>query len=146
MQHARTDDETWRECRDELRRAYLLVSFGNVDAGIEICREVDDRLGGAHHLPATLEGEFLVAKGELREAIGRLRETIQRFPEQVLPRLHFAEACYLDGRTEQGERALEEARERHDGEHTELLESLEETWGDVDAEAIPPPVRIREAS
>jgi len=146
MQNARTDDETWKECRDELRRAYLLVSFGNVEKGIDICRDVDDRLGGAHHLPGTLEGEFLVAKGELREAIARLRETVQRFPEQVLPRLHFAEACFLDGRAEQGERALDEARERHDGAHAEFLDALEETWGDADPEEIPPPVRIREPS
>jgi len=143
METERTD-ETWEQSRRELRRAYLLVGFGNIDEAIEICRKVDERLESAHHLPGTMEGEFLVAKGDLRGALGRLREVTRSFPDEPLPRLHFAEACYLDGRTEQGSRALERARELDDGEHAEFAASLEETWCGVEPEEIPPPVRVEQ--
>jgi predicted Zn-dependent protease len=139
-----SDDEStdWERARQELRRGYMLVSFGQFEPAIEACRRADELVDGEHHLPRTLEGNALVARGDLREAIGVLREVTQNFPQAALPQMHFAEACYLAGRKRQADRALDRAGELDDGEHADFLEALQTTWRDVDADEIPPPIEI----
>lgn len=139
-----TDDhaDDWAAARRELKRAYLLVSVGEIEPAIEKCRRADRRIDGAHHLPETLAGSFQIARGEMREAIATLREVTRAHPEAALPRAHFAEACFFAGRTRQGERALEKARELDDGDHAELIAELETIWKGVDPDEIPPPVDI----
>lgn len=139
------DSDDWECARQELRRGYMLVSFGQFDAAIEACRRADDLIGGEHHLPRTIEGNALVARGEVREAIRLLREVTREFPEAALPKMHFAEACYFAGRKRQADRALDEARELDDGEHAEFLEALQTTWRDVEADEIPPPIEIEQS-
>jgi Flp pilus assembly protein TadD len=134
--------EGWEEARDELRRAYLLVSFGMVDEAIEVCRRADGLIDGGHHLPRTMEGSFLIARGDVTEALKLLRRVTRGNPQAVLPRVHFAEACYSAGRTRQGERALSKARQLDNGEHERMIEKLKETWGELEAAEIPPPVEL----
>ncbi len=136
------ESSDWERARQELRRGYMLVSFGQFDDAIEACRRADTLVDGAHHLPRMIEGNVLVARGDLREAIGVLREVTREFPQAALPKMHFAEACYLAGRKRQGDRALDEAWELDDGEHAEFLEALQTTWRDIDADEIPPPIEI----
>lgn len=140
----RADREAWAAAREDLRRAYLLVSFGDFDPAIEACRRADRRIEGDHHLPKTLEGNFQVARGDVREALGTLRTVTRAHPGAALPRIHFAEACLLAGRRRQGERALEKARELDDGEHADMIAKLEAAWEDVDPDEVPPPVEIAE--
>jgi len=138
------DEEAWAAARRDLQRAYLLVSYGDIEPAIEACRRADRRIEGAHHLPKTLEGNFQVARGEVRAALGTLRGVARAHPEASLPRIHFAEACLLAGRARQGERALERARELDDGEHAEMIAGLEAAWDDLDPDDVPPPVEIAE--
>ena len=106
---------TIEEVRRELKRAYLLVSWGNFDEAIEVCRGADQLAEPAHHLPRTMIGNFLVAKGEVGEALKVLRQVTREFPEEALPQIHFSEACYLAGRKRQGDRAFSKACDLDDG-------------------------------
>ncbi len=142
IEDAQRRDEIWTEARGELRRAYLAVGFGRFDEALEACERARELIDGEHHLPATIRGSVLAAKGDLRGAIGALREVTRRFPEATLPRLHFAEACYLAGRERQADRALEAARRLGVDEHAEFLDALEATWSDVEPSEVPPPVQI----
>lgn len=144
-----TDDEQqngWDEARDELRRAYLLVSFGNYDEAIEACHRADDLVDGSHHLPKTLEGNFLVSRGDVRAAIKTLRKVTKSFPDETLPQIHFAEACYFGGRKRQGDRALKKAKDLDDGEYREMIDELEAAWEDVEPDEIPPPLEVGDSN
>lgn len=140
------DEEAWEGARRDLRRAYLLVNFGHLEPAIEACRRADRRIDGNHPLPKTLEGNFQVARGEIRKALGTLRSVTRAHPEAALPRIHFAEACLLAGRERQATRAMEKARELDDGEHGELLASLEAAWEGIAPDETPPPVEIAETT
>lgn len=133
---------TIEEVRRELKRAYLLVSWGNFDEAIEVCRRADQLAEPAHHLPRTMIGNFLVAKGEVGEALKVLRQVTREFPEEALPQIHFSEACYLAGRKRQGDRAFSKACDLDDGEYAELLDELEASWGEVDPGDLPPPLEV----
>ena len=135
-------DGAYEASRSELRRAYLLVSFGRFEAAVEACRRADDLIDGGHHLPKTLEGSFLISKGDTAEALQVLRRVVADRPEVALPRIHFAEACFLEGRMRQGEHHLEEARRIDDGRHDALIERLAEAWLEVEVESIPPPMEV----
>lgn len=147
--HTRSDsqsdekDPELEAAQSELKRAYLLLGWGNYEEAIEICEEVDASLDGKHHLPETMRGSFLLAQGKVREALKVLRGVTKRFSDEALPQIYFAEACYLAGRQKQGDRALRKAKKLDgDGEHAELLENLEETWEDVDPADVPPPLKV----
>lgn len=136
--------EKTETARDELRRAYLLVSFGRFDEAIEACRRADRLLEGGHPLPKTLAGNFSIARGDVATGLKLLREAIERFPDEPLPRIHFAEACFVDGRMRRGERALERARALDESESTfaELIDEVERAWAGVDSGDVPPPLRV----
>lgn len=134
--------EEMETARDELRRAYLLVSFGRFDEAIEACRRANRLLDGGHPLPKTLAGNFSIARGDVATGLKLLREAIERFPDEPLPRIHFAEACFVDGRMRRGERALERARSLDESTYAELIGEVEKAWRGVDSGDVPPPLRV----
>jgi tetratricopeptide (TPR) repeat protein len=133
----------------ELKRAYLHVSFGQYDQGIEACERAADAAPD-HYLPATLRGSFEMAAGRVRDALGTLRPVTRRYPDEALPRLYFAEACFLAGRHRQGERALNQAysicQKQSDESPSEqvvaLLDELRRTWESVEPVHVPPPLVV----
>jgi predicted Zn-dependent protease len=139
-QKTREGDDAGLRAQEELKRGYLHVSFGQYDEGIKACRSAAE-LAPDHHLPPTLEGSFEMAAGRLREALGTLRKATRRHPDQPLPWLYFAEACFLSGRRRQGERALGKAQALDEpGEHGDLIADLRQTWQAVEPSEVPPPL------
>lgn len=130
------------EARDELRRAYLQVSFGKYPEAIAACERAA-QLAPDHHLPATLKGSFEMAAGRVRDALGTLRGVTRRHDEEALPQIYFAEACFMAGRRRQGERALDKAEALLDSQElADLIDSLRQTWASVDADELPPPLVV----
>jgi predicted Zn-dependent protease len=119
------------DARETLSRAYLLVGWGQIDAAVDLCERVDAELGGAHPLPQTLAGGFLVGAGRMSEGLKRLGATVRRFPRAPLPGIQFAEACFLAGRQRQAERAMDRVRPLLDEaseESRRWFDSLQEVW------------------
>ncbi|MFP4600479.1 MAG: tetratricopeptide repeat protein [Persicimonas sp.] len=140
-------DEAELAAQEELKRAYMQVSFGQFDQAIESCERAARHLPD-HHLPAALKGSFELAAGRVREALGTLRQATRRWNDQPLPWLYFAEACFLGGRRRQGLRALDKA-EKHaarmeQGEQVaqigELIDELRQIWKAVEPTEMPPPL------
>jgi predicted Zn-dependent protease len=142
-------DQTDSAGQVELKRAYLHVSFGQYDQAIEAC----DRAAAAapeHHLPATLRGSFEMAAGRVRDALGTLRPVTRRHPDEPLPKIYFAEACFLAGRHRQGLRALKQAeaicQEAQDDPQVaqciELVDGLRQIWQSVEPTEVPPPLVV----
>ena len=128
----------------ELKRAYLHVSFGQYDEAIAAAKRAA-QIAPEHHLPPTLEGSFELAAGRVRKALGTLRKVTKRHPDQVLPQIHFAEACFMAGRHRQAKRAMDRASGMEAAaEHAQLLEELERTWGSVEPSEVPPPLVVKQ--
>lgn len=143
-------DEAALAAQEELKRAYMQVSFGQFDQAIESCERAAQNLPD-HHLPAALKGSFELAAGRVREALGTLRQATRRWNDQPLPWLYFAEACFLGGRRRQGLRALDKAEQfaaqMEQGEQPaeaaqigELIEELRQTFKEVEPAEMPPPL------
>jgi predicted Zn-dependent protease len=133
------------EARRELRRAYLLVSFGDFDQALHICRDLTEKLP-EHPLPAAMEGAFLTASGKPQSALKLLSRVIRRFPESALARLYFCEACLLSGRLPRGLKELEKLDPNllDTPELKEFAASLKDTFDGLDPAAIPAPVIVAE--
>jgi predicted Zn-dependent protease len=151
-------DSSETSARTELKRAYLCVSFGQFEQAIEACDRAADA-APRHHLPATLRGSFQMSAGRVRDALATLRSVTRAHPDQPLPKVYFAEACFMAGRRRQGERALEQAEEicqsdseqRPDSEQTwrdcaELIAYLRQTWQSVEPSQVPPPLVVEMAA
>lgn len=135
-------DDTTLAARTELRRAYLHLSYGDVDAALEACARART-LAPEQAAPRLIEGSALIAAGRLRDAVGVLRAVTQRWPSEPLGHVYFAEACWLMGRARQAERAIERAEALDTtGEHAEYIESLRGTWEAFGEGAQPEPVVI----
>jgi predicted Zn-dependent protease len=140
MPQTTESDEAALAAQEELKRAWMQVSFGQFDRAIESCRRAAQLLPD-HHLPPTLEGSFELAAGRVRQALGTLREATRRHQDQPLSWLYFAEACFLGGRRRQAVRALGKAEALPDpGEVGELIEQLRQTWQDIEPSEMPPPL------
>lgn len=133
-------EETTLAARTELRRAYLHLSYGDIDAALEACARART-LAPEQAAPRLIEGATLTAAGRLRDAVGVLRAATQRWPDEPLGHVYFAEACWLMGRARQASQALERA-ERLDtpGDLAPYIADLRAAWAAV-GEA-PAPVRI----
>ncbi len=128
--------------RDELRRAYMHVSFGQYDEAIAACERAA-KVAPDHYLPPTLQGSFELACGRVRDALGTLRGVTRRHGDEPLPQIYFAEACLLSGRRRQGERALDKAERLADSEEVEqLVDELRQIWEAIDPSQMPPPLVV----
>jgi predicted Zn-dependent protease len=141
MTRQETGQERGRQddVRETLSRAYLLVGWGQVDAAVALCEQVDADLGGEHPLPQTLAGGFLVGAGRINEGLKRLGATVRRFPRAPLPGIQFAEACFLAGRRRQAERAMDRVRpllEEASDESHRWYDSLRDVWLSDDPPAV----------
>lgn len=134
--------------QDDLKRAFLHMSFAQYDEAIAACERAADH-APEHPLPAALKGSFELAAGRVRKALGTLRRTTKQHPGDALSHIYFAEACFLAGRHRQGRRALARAEalieaEGRDVEHgvdlTELISNVGQVWGEIDMSELPPPV------
>jgi predicted Zn-dependent protease len=118
----------------------MQMGFGQFDEALESCARAE-RLLGEHYLPATLRAAVLSARGQHAEAIRALKRIRDNHPEQALPHLYFAEACFFSGRTRQAERALACADDCEKSQDEEaFLERLRAVWEQVEPADVPPPL------
>ncbi len=112
----------------ELKRAYLLVEYGEIDDALKAC-DAAAQLAASVSTPTVLKGAILTGIGRHKEALALLRQATRRWPDAPLTHLHFAEACYFAGRERQARQALDEAqRADSDGEHATLIDALRTLW------------------
>lgn len=112
----------------ELKRAYLMVEQGDLEQALERCA-LARQLAPQQPLPQILEANILSAKGAHKEALALLRQVTKRWPDEALGHIHFAEVCFMMGRTSQAQRSLEQARAKAlKPDEVALLETLSSFW------------------
>lgn len=130
------------EARSRLQRAYLMLSFGDVEGARRACAQAAEA-EPEHPLPAALAGAVELAAGQLPAALRALRRVTRRWPDAPCGHLYFAEACLLMGRERAGLVALERA-EACDarGVWASQIEATRALWSGLEPDQIPSPLRI----
>ncbi len=139
-------DDDQREARLELQRAYLLLSWGELDQAREACERAQD-IYPDHPLAPSIAASIDIAAGKLPDALRALRRVTKKWPKAPVGHLYFAETCFLMGRGRQGWKALEKAEQLdEDGVWAEQLTAMRQTWEALeDEENLPDPIEIKEA-
>ena len=123
------EEESRREGQGELKRAYLLTTYGHYEAAMQACDRAREFLGD-DPLPGALKGAILSASGRPKEAIRELNGVCRRHREAILPALYLAEACFLAGRMRRGWKVLREINPAalKESPWAEFAAELEQGW------------------
>lgn|SRR5690554_406979 len=121
-----------------LKKAYLLLSYGQYEEAIAACEEAS-KVAPGHPLAAVLKGSFEMAVGRVNDALGTLRAVTNRHPEHPLALIYFAEACFLAGRSAAAQRALAQLDKLTLSEALcEFRDELVQVWDSMALDIIPP--------
>ena len=134
------------EAQISLKKAYLLLSYGHFNQAINSCTEAT-KLCPDNYLAPSLHGAILVAAGRINEAIQHLSRVMRRFPNEILPRLYFCEACLLGGRTQRGLKELGTIGKTitEDSPWFPFYENVQATFEGLDPSQIPAPLVVPDA-
>ncbi|MBA2660962.1 MAG: tetratricopeptide repeat protein [Bradymonadaceae bacterium] len=122
-----------------LKRAYLLLGYGHFEQAIAACEEAIAHCPN-HPLAPALQGAILCASGRTSEALQHLARVMRRFPDEIVARIYFCEACFLGGRTQRGFKELDKLDDElsDDDPWTPFVDSLRESFEGLDPKQIPP--------
>jgi predicted Zn-dependent protease len=134
--------EDLMSAKQELQRAYLLLSYGDTAAALLACERAR-RHAPSHPMPTLLEGSIQIAAGDLRGALATLKRATQRWPAEPLGHIYLAESNLLLGRRDAGLKALVHASALDNTqEHRQLISELDALFQSVEPQQLPPPVKI----
>lgn len=146
MDESKQKEETdpKEQARRELKRAFVLTSFGYFEEALEACERAA-QFGDDDCLPRTIQGAILTASGRPLEAMKSLGDLRRRHKEAILPALYLAEACFMAGRHRRGWKILDSVDEEalEESPWADFARQLRTTWEDLgDLEELPEAITV----
>lgn len=127
------EEEKIRSGQKELKRAFVLTSYGQFEEAIRACERAEEILG-EDPLPGAIRGSILSASGRPKAAIRELMSVCRRHRDAILPALYLAEACFLAGRGRRGWKILDglDPVALEESPWAEFALGLRETWEGIE--------------
>lgn len=127
------NDEGLSAAQLQLKRAYVLTSYGFYNEALAACEEAtalsDDEL-----VPRTVYGAILTASGRAKEAMRHLNQLHRAHRDAILPALYLAEACFLANRHRRAWKILEglDPQALAQSPYADFAKQLRQAWGELE--------------